>query len=230
MRILKCLAIDDEPLALDIIKCYCGRLGNIELEVFADPEEALSRMKQFNPDILFLDIEMKEMSGLEIASQDTTGASVIFTTAHPEFALEGFNLDAVDYLHKPFSYERFLAAIEKAKRRLQNQDHKDESIVVKQEYSNVKIKLDSILYVEAMESYVKIFMNKEPKVMTRMALKKIIEMLPPEEFLRIHRSYVVSLACVRGYTRQYITLSDGTRLPVGRMYANLVVKALKTTQ
>ncbi|MDE6154374.1 MAG: LytTR family DNA-binding domain-containing protein [Muribaculaceae bacterium] len=228
MKHLYCIAIDDEPLALDVIAKFCQRLGDVSLDVFSDPEAGVKAIRERVPDVVFLDIEMGNASSLTIASQLPSECCFIFTTAYLDYAFDGFNLDAVDYLHKPFSYARFEAALNKARRRV---DYKNASlalgsITVKQEYSNVTIPLDDIVYVEAMEGYSKIFRLTDRCVVTRAVLKKLSLMLPPDCFMRIHRSYIISRSKVHSFSRQEVTLTTGITLPIGRQYAATVAAAL----
>lgn len=222
--IIKCVAIDDEPLALDIIAKFCQRTGSIELKTFADPETGLKAIGEFKPDIVFLDIEMEPMSGLDIAARLPKETCFIFTTAYLRYAIEGFDLDAVDYLHKPFAYSRFQTAFSKALRRIGRQPIKSTSqcIVVKQDYSNISIPLDDILYIEAVEGYSRIFRISGECVVSRILLKNVLTLLPEESFMRIHRSFIVSKSKIRSFNRQEIVLSNSTALPVGKQYSAAV--------
>lgn len=160
-RNLKCIAIDDEPMALLVIEQFCQRKGGIELTTFSEPIIGLEEIRHNEPDLVFLDIQMNSINGLEIADTLPEKCCFIFTTAYAQYALEGFNLDAVDFLHKPFSYERFEVALEKARRRIESRRHPiPEYLTVKQEYNNVNIPLSDILYIEALGNYVKIFRKK----------------------------------------------------------------------
>lgn len=225
-----CIAIDDEPLALDIIGAFCRRLGGISLRTFTDPEEGLEAIRQTGPHIVFLDIELGNASGLEIAASLPVQTSVVFTTAHLHYACHGFDLDAADYLHKPFSFERFMKAVEKARRRSRYNASQREtgSITVKQEYNNVTIPLDDILYIEAMEGYSKIYRQSGQYTLTRMILKNLAARLPEQGFLRSHRSYVVPVSKVRNFNRQELTLSTGKTLPIGRQYSDAVLARLSS--
>lgn len=220
-NIVRCVAIDDEPLALEVIDKFCQRIGNVELKKFSNPAEGLEAVLSTRPDIVFLDIEMDGLSGLAIASQLPEETCFIFTTAYLRYALEGFDLDAVDYLHKPYAYSRFQIAFSKALRRIGRQQIKTNSqcIVVKQDYSNISIPIDDILYVEAIEGYSKIFRSSGECVMSRILLKNVFAMLPQESFLRIHRSYIVSRSKIKSFNKQEIFLNNGTALPIGRQYA-----------
>lgn len=227
-RPLRCIAIDDEPMALLVIEQFCNRKGNLDLETFSEPYVGLEEIRIRKPDLVFLDIHMNSLSGLEIADTLPSECCFIFTTAYAEYALEGFNLDAVDFLHKPFSYERFEVAVEKALRRIDiKRTSVPECLVVKQEYNNVSIHLSDILYVEALGNYVKIVRISGGHVLTRTNLKSITDMLPEGNFLRIHRSYVISVSSVVAFTRARVELKGMNEgLPIGAQYASQVIEIL----
>lgn len=218
---IRCVAIDDEPLALNIIENFCQRIGNIDLQKFHDPIKGLDIVRSDKPDIVFLDIEMDGINGLQIAAQLPGNTCFIFTTAFLKYALEGFDLDAVDYLHKPFSYNRFQTAFSKALRRIGRQrlQTSAQCITIKQDYSNISIPIDDILYIEAVEGYSKVFRISGDCILSRILLKNIFALLPPEHFLRIHRSFIVSRSKIKSFSKQEIVLIDGTALPIGRQYA-----------
>ena len=226
MKPITAIAIDDEPIALLVIKQFCERKGNMVLETFSEPEVGLRQIVREKPDIVFLDIEMDNVSGLEVARMLPPECTLIFTTAHAKYALDGFELDAVDFLHKPIAYERFERAVEKAM--LHVGVHTDtahhsplpEAIVVKQDYSNINIPIDDIFYVEALENYSKIFRLSGSNVIARLNIKTIHEMLPADRFVRVHRSYLIPLDRVQQFSRQEIRLEGLSRpIPVGRRYA-----------
>lgn len=218
---IKCVAIDDEPLALDIIEKFCQRIGNVELKKFSNPIEGLEEIGREVPDIVFLDIEMGGINGIDIASRLPENTCFIFTTAYLKYALNGFDLDAVDYLHKPFSYNRFQTAFSKALRRIGGRQLQASSqyITVKQDYNNINIPIDDILYIEAAEGYSKIFRISGDCVMSRILLKNMLALLPPDFFMRIHRSYIVSKLKIKSFSKQEVILANGVTLPVGRQYA-----------
>lgn len=228
MRTISCIAIDDEPMALLVIEQFCRRRGGLELTTFSEPRVGLEEIRRRKPDLVFLDIQMNSLNGLEIADTLTRECCFIFTTAYAEYALEGFNLDAVDFLHKPFSYERFEVAVEKALRRIgARRSLPVECLVVKQEYSNVSIPLGDILYIEALGNYVKIVRSSGGHVLTRTNLKNITDSLPDGTFLRIHRSYVIAVSSVVSFTRTKVVLRGHDEgLPVGAQYAAQVLEAL----
>lgn len=228
MKTITCIAIDDEPMALLVIGQFCRRKGGMELTVFSEPLVGLEEIRRRKPDLVFLDIQMNSVSGLEIADDLPRECCFIFTTAYAEYALDGFNLDAVDFLHKPFSYERFEKAVEKALRRINARRLSvSECLVVKQEYNKVSIPLADILYVEALGNYVKIVRASGGRVLTRANLKSVMAMLPAGAFLRIHRSYVVALSAVLSFTRTRVVLKGCEEgLSVGAQYASQVMEAL----
>lgn len=228
-ELIKCVAIDDEPLALDVIAKFCQRIGGISLSVFSDPEAGLEMIRRDKPDIAFLDIEMENISGLTIASQLPEETCFIFTTAYLDYAMNGFELDAVDYLHKPFAFSRFQTAYAKALRRIRRDERPQapQCILVKQEYSNVSIPLPEIIYIEAMEGYVKIFRENGECTLSRIILKNIGSQLPERDFLRIHRSYIVQRSKIRRFNRREVELKNGKTLPIGRQYSAEVAAILE---
>ena len=228
MKNITCIAIDDEPMALLVIEQFCRRKGGLELTTFSEPRVGWEEIRRRKPDLVFLDIQMNSISGLKIADTLPSECCFIFTTAYAEYALDGFNLDAVDFLHKPFSYERFEVAVEKAMRRINTRrPSASEYLVVKQEYNNVNILLDDILYIEALGNYVKIVRVSGGHVLTRTNLKAIMDLLPVGRFLRIHRSYVVAVGAVVSFTRSKVLLKGHDEgFPVGAQYASQVIEAL----
>lgn len=230
---MKCIAIDDEPVALSIIRQFCQRSGDIELSVFTDPVKGLKRIKEMQPELVFLDIEMGGINGLDVAGQLPAGTFLVFTTAYAEFAVDGFNLDAVDFLHKPFSYSRFERALEKVKRlqelqRLQARPvFSDEEIMLKVEYKNVKIRLADIEYIEAMDNYVRIILVSDRPVLSQTSMKAVMDLLPADRFMRIHKSYIVPLHKVASYNRRQLTLRyRSVELPVWCVYAEEFVSRM----
>ena len=230
MKRTSCIAIDDEPLALLVITQFCERFGGLDLITFSEPRIGLEEIKRTKPDLVFLDIEMNSISGLDIAHALPHECCFIFTTAHAQYALNGFDLDAVDFLHKPFAYERFEKAVEKALRRIESKYEKTaDSIVVKQEYNNVTIPINDILYVEAMENYTKIFKTSGGYTLLRTNMKTIQELLPENNFLRIHRSYIIPIEKVEIFSKKRIKLiGQEIFLPVGRQFANHIYDILIT--
>ncbi len=220
---IKCIAIDDEPIALSIIRQYCERYGDIDLQCFTSPIAGMDCIMSSTPDIVFLDIEMNSHNGLTMAKQLPPGTCLIFTTAFANYALDGFNVDAIDFLHKPIFYYRFEKAMEKAKRFMLSLDKASsayiESITLKADYKNVIINLKDIILIEAMDNYVKIYRKEKPTVIPQITMKEIESMLPKEEFLRIHRSYIISRSQIERFSNRTIYLRDYPRpIPAGRKY------------
>ena len=226
---LTCVALDDEPLALQIIAQYCGSIDFINLQkVFTNPDEAKIYIEQNQVDILFLDIQMPDINGIQFYKSLSKKPVVIFTTAFKDYAAEGFNIDAVDYLLKPYSNERFLKAIQKAKEYIEflsAQDLQYNSIFVKCNNEMVKINLKNIEYIEALDDYIKIYIKPYP-VLTLMTLKGVMEKLPAQLFARVHRSYIVPLNRIEKFSRNKIQIA-GKEIPIGSSYADVYEKLLE---
>lgn len=222
---IKCIAIDDEPMALEIISSFCQRHGNIELTVFTNPIAGIEQVKKIKPNILFLDIEMEDINGRDLARDLPHEVMLIFTTAYAQYALDGFELNAIDFLHKPFPYARFEKAVQKAieLQTLQQLSAQptftDEYITLKVEYKNTNIQLKDILYIESMDNYVRIHLTSQPTLTSQMSLKTLQELLPEEKFIRVHKSFVVPIYRIASYTSKEILLYNGIKIPVGRSYS-----------
>ena len=227
-------APDDEPIALSIVRQYCSRRGDITLETYSSPRLGMQRVCEWHPDVVLLDIEMNGTSGIELARQLPPSCCLIFTTAYAHYALEGFEVNAVDFLHKPYFYERFNRAMQKAEQWIRMHDLLRASasasrlLVLKSDYKNVTVAVDTILYIESIDNYVKVHLTDGTSVLSKMTLRSVEELLPPDEFVRIHRSYVVPCSRVATFTRTEVTLAQTNRtLPVGKKYADLLMNALK---
>lgn len=219
---LKAIAIDDEPLPLEILKEYCHQSGFISLEkTFTKVGDAQKYLKSFPVDLLFLDIQMPQLSGIEFYKSLKQNVMLIFTTAHSQYAIEGFNLNAVDYLLKPFSYERFLMATNKAKDYFdylkQSESVTNKYLYVRSDYSLIQIAFSDILYIESFADYLDIHLSGSKKITTRMPLKTIMEKLPPQEFMRVHRSYVIPFKRIQKVRKKTIYLME-KEIPVGASY------------
>ena len=219
---IKCVAIDDEPIALSIIQEYCRRFGNIELQCFTSPIEGMVCVKETYPDIVFLDIEMNSHNGVELAKEMPEDTCIIFTTAYSQYALEGFNVDAVDFLHKPVFYPRFEHAMQKALilvNAKSGQIKRRDTITLKVEYKTVVIDVDDISYVEAMDNYVKVYRSGLPTVISQITMKEMETLLPSDRFIRVHRSFIVSLHAIEKFSNRRIFLKNyDNYIPVGRTY------------
>lgn len=220
---ISCIAIDDEPLALEILKKYVQKIYFLDLKgVFTNPDEAIQFIRQEKPDLLFLDIQMPDITGIQLAGQISQyNPAIIFTTAFSQYAVEGFNVDAVDYLLKPIEYERFLKAVYKAKEYLEfveSRDIANTSIFIKSDYQQIKVKLSDILLIEALDDFIKIYLP-DKTLITLMTLKAIQQKLPEKEFVRIHRSFIVPLSKLEVVSRSKVRIAD-KEVPVGASYSD----------
>lgn len=219
---MKCIALDDEPLALAIIRDFCSRFPFMELEkTFYKASDAAKYLRKYPVDLLFLDIQMPDVSGIEFYKSLDPGPMVIFTTAYGEYALEGFNLSAVDYLLKPFEFERFAEAVQKAQDfyTYQKQSGRPETqyLFVRSSYRLVKIHFADILYIETMDDYLKIHVENRKPVITLMNLKAMEDKLPSTEFCRIHRSFLVRLDKIN-FVRNKLVAINTVEIPIGNRY------------
>ncbi|HEY4336510.1 MAG TPA: LytTR family DNA-binding domain-containing protein [Puia sp.] len=227
---LKAIAIDDEPIALDVVKALAGKVGFLDLVgVYTDAYEALKRLREDRIDLLFLDIKMPDISGIELLRSIPHPPMVIFTTAYSEHAVQSFELDAIDYLLKPFSQGRFLKACNKAYE-LYELKRKNgvaapvlpEQLFIKSGYGQVRVRLDDILYLQSTGNYMQ-FVLREEKVLSRLTMSEAEALLPPPAFVRIHRSYLVASGKVERIERDTIWVA-GRELPVGAGYAREIGK------
>lgn len=216
------IAVDDEPPALQVVENFCKKVDYIDLlKTFTKPHEAVKYLNKFPADLLFLDIRMPSVSGIEISRLIPKDIMVIFTTAYSEYAVEGFNVNAVDYLLKPFTYERFMQAISKAND-FYNFYHQQESALqqymfIRADYSLVKIMLEDILYIEGLDDYLKINLVDRKPLVARMTMKAILEKLPVKDFARVHRSFIVQLNRIEKVRNKTIYIG-GIEIPVGSSY------------
>lgn len=225
---LTCLVIDDEPLAIKLLQDHIGRIPFLQLAgTNSNPLEALITFNQHPVDLIFLDIQMPQLNGIQFMQLLQNRAQVIITSAFEEYAIEGFEHNVVDYLLKPISFERFYRAVEKA----WNQRNPAVSIppspelypatggyiFIKVETKMVRIELDDIIYVEGLKNYLSIY-TKTQRILTLQTMKQLEEVLPPNRFIRVHKSYMVALDKINTIERQEIHIKD-TIIPVGSTYA-----------
>ena len=219
---IKAVALDDQPQALERIREFCGQTSHIEcLKTFTNPAEALRYINNYPVDLLFVDINMPSVSGPVFRKMIPPATMIVFATARSEYAIEAFNLNVLDYLLKPFSFERFLQSVEKAKYHYtfihQHALQKQENISLRADYALVKVPLSKILYIEGMDDYIRIYMSDQKPVISRLTLKAVAEKLPKHEFIRVHRSYIVPLDKIKSVRNKLISI--GTReIPVGNIY------------
>ena len=222
---ISCVAIDDEPLALVVLQDYIGKVPTLELKKsFTDAFAALEYLKREEVGLLFLDIRMPQITGIQLLKSLPKPPLVIFTTAYSNYAVEGFNLDAIYFLLKPFEFDRFLKSVNKASEYLNYKDkpYISESfgfIFVKSDYQIVKINVDDIKLIEGMDDYVKIFTNE------KMVLTNILKKLPASKFARVHRSFIVPLNRIESVRNKRIKIEDKI-IPVGDSYADSFFKIL----
>lgn len=222
--IIKCIAVDDEPLALDIIKDYISQVPFLKLmKTFRDGINVLEYLASNSVDLIFLDIEMGGLTGTQLLKTLQKKPKVIMTTAYRKYAVDAFDLDVTDYLLKPFSFERFLKAVEKAnnlvidmhKDPLQSDMHKD-FIFVKSGYKMLKVNFKDILYIEGLSEYI-IIKTIAANIITLQSFKNIEKILPEAEFIRIHKSYLVALDKIDSIEGQNVVIAK-KQLPIGNKY------------
>ena len=220
---IHCIAIDDEPLALQLITEYCMKISFLRLEkTFTNTDEAKAYLVSNSIDLLFLDIQMPDINGMQFYKNLVKKPPVIFTTAYKDYALDGFNVDAVDYLLKPFEYDRFLKACYKAKEYIEflnSQELQLNSIFVKVNYEIMKMNLKDIDLIEALDDYIKIYLKPTP-VLTLMTLKNILEKPPPRDFIRVHRSFIVPVAKIEKFSKTKVWV-QGKEIPIGSSYGKV---------
>lgn len=237
---IRCLAVDDEPLALDIIESYISKLPFLQLvTTCSSATEAMQVLQEEQVDLMFLDIEMPELTGIQFLNILKNQPLIIFTTAYPDYALEGFNQDAVDYLLKPIPFDRFVKAVTKAQERLQRSNKPAEApaaaiipptpaapehdfMFVKADYKTIRVDFKDILWIEGLKDYI-IIQTKEQKIITLLSMNKMMEKLPNSQFLRVHRSFIVSLQKIDSIEKSRIRIGN-KEIPIGEVYKEHFLK------
>lgn len=223
---INAIAIDDEPLALQLVSGYIEKTPGLNLAgSFDNPLDAIEFLNNEAVDLIFVDIQMPDLSGLEFTRSLAKGPKVIFTTAYEKYALEGFRLDVIDYLLKPFSYEEFLKAVQKAVRLIKLEkevpeqvDTNNEFLFLKSDYKIRRINFNDILYIEGLKDYVKVFIHGSDKpVLSLITLKALEAKLPEAKFMRVHRSFIVNLERIDTIERSRIVFGK-TYIPVSEQY------------
>ena len=230
--IVKCIAVDDEPLALDIIKDYISQVPFLKLvKTFNDGISVLEYLASNSVDLIFLDIEMGGLSGTQLLKTLQKKPKVIMTTAYRNYAVDAFDLDVTDYLLKPFSFERFLKAVEKSCNSLKEEqnDHTPPAgdkdyFFVKSGYKILKVNFDDILYIEGLSEYI-IIKTKTVNIITLQSFKNIEKNLPEQGFIRIHKSYLISLNKIDSVEGQNVSIA-GKELPIGNKYKKRFFEAI----
>jgi DNA-binding LytR/AlgR family response regulator len=227
MNMIKVLAIDDEPLALQQLTAYIGKVPFLELvEACQSAADAMKVLEWEVIDAIFVDINMPDLNGMDFVKSLVMPPLVVFTTAYSEYAVEGYKVDAVDYLLKPFGLQDFQRAAMKVKTRLEERTpaptasaaEEDDTLFLKTDYKVVRVSISEIRYVEGMSEYVKIFLDGQKPLVVLLSMKKLEERLPASAFMRIHRSYIVNLAKIREVNKNRVIMDADTYLPIGENY------------
>lgn len=236
MNRLKCIIVDDEPLAQEVIARYMGNFRELELiQCCSNALEAFEVLTHEQVDLMFLDISMPVISGIDFLRSLRKAPAVIITTAYPDFALEGYELDVIDYLVKPISLERFIRAVNKATDRLRKPEPEPEAAKQKPDYMYIKcdqklirINFTDVEYIEGMKDYVKIF-TREKMFVTLHTMKYFESELPADQFIRIHKSFIINLQSIRSISGQEVELRQA-RLPIGNSYKDQLMKSIQHAQ
>lgn len=237
---LTCAIVDDEPLALELLASYVRKTSFLKLAgTYSSAVEAMEKLPDAPVDLLFLDIQMPELDGLQFSKMVGNETRIVFTTAFDQYALEGYRVNALDYLLKPVSYAQFIEAVQKAikwfemTRKNEEENMPDtvsdsNAIYVKSEYKLVRIALDEVLYFESYKDYVRIYTTASEKpVYTLISLKKLEERLPSDQFLRIHRSYIIRKDKIRLMENEYIVVGH-KHIPISKNYRKPLLDYLET--
>ncbi|WP_298265128.1 LytTR family DNA-binding domain-containing protein [uncultured Lutibacter sp.] len=233
---MRCLIIDDEPLAIELLEDFISRISSLQLiSSCSNAFEAVTVIQNNKIDLIFLDIEMPDFTGIEFMKSLKITPLIIFTTAYSHYAVEGFNLNALDYLVKPIPFHRFLKAVSRAQEiyLLKNEEREVDIekknfpsfIFVKSEYENIKLNFEDIKYFEGLKDYIKIFTVSHKPILTLSNFKNIEEKLPENLFIRVHRSYIVSFKYIKSVQRNRI-LIDEIRIPIGQNYREEFIRRI----
>lgn len=234
---INCLLVDDEPLAMEIIASYLAKISGFHvIAKCKNALEAFDVLQKEKVDLMFLDIQMPQLNGIEFVKTLKNPPKIIFTTAYRDYAIEGFELDAVDYLLKPISFGRFMKAINKIQRKpetepvppvenpLMTSSNTEPFLYIKMDKRILKVYLEEIIYVESQKDYVRI-VTEEKEVVTKQKISYLEDRLPKDKFLRIHRSYIVPTNRITAFTATHVEI-DEIELPIGRSYKQFVIDAL----
>ncbi len=232
---MNCIIVDDEPLAREVLEQFVNKVPFLNLKALCgDAFQAMAVLNNDSIDLIFLDIQMPDLSGMQMYQSLSTKPQVIFTTAYSDYAIEGFEVDATDYLLKPFSYERFMKAVVKAYDNFKKTNIKEGSIrnlntpeflFVKDGTKTVKIHLKNVLYMEGMKDYIRIH-TKTNSIMTLMSMQTMLGKLDSNLFIRVHRSYIISIANIDAIQRNRIIIGDNW-IPVGNYYKDNFKEAME---
>ena len=227
MKKYRCIIIEDEPLAMERTMNFVQKVPFLELVgVFENALSGLSYLNSNNTDILFLDINMDELTGIELLESSTIKSEVIITTAYQEYALKGYELNVTDYLLKPFTFQRFLKAVNKVQSNLEKTSLKVDHIFIKSENKLVKVLYDNVLYIEGMRDYRRIFLKDGSSIMTLQKFTDLEQLIPSEIICRVHKSYMVSLSKIKDVEKNSISIGN-TAIPVSATYKSSFYSKLK---
>ena len=238
---MNCLIVDDEPLAVDVIVSYVEQVGDINIvETTNNPLEVIRILKQHQIDLVFLDIEMPNLNGIDLVKTLDHLPQFIFTTAYPQYALDGFNLNATDYLVKPIPFSRFLKAVSRAREVYELKKSREnvgepakiaeiippkDYIFVKAEYENIKLETSNILFIEGLKDYLKIHLKSESKAVLTLSNFNEIQQKLPSNFLRVHRSFLVNIDAISAYRKGKLIIG-ASRISIGETYKKNVFETL----
>lgn len=230
---IKCVVIDDEPLAISKLESFIAKVPGLNLlRTFDSAVEAMSWLKENPADLIFLDIQMEQLTGIQFLEATDLNTRIIITSAYDEYAIKGFDLNVTDYLLKPFSFQRFIKAVDKVmeyysdrKEAIKTNKNDSRFLFVKTEYRYERIDIEDILYIEGMKDYLRIICS-DKKIMTLQSFLKIEESLPSDKFCRVHKSYMVALDKIRSVERGVILIAD-KRIPVSNTYKDSFYNKIK---
>lgn len=231
---MKCIIIDDEPFAIELIKEYCSKIDFIELVgVYTNALDSISVIKEQKVDLIFSDIEMPQINGIDFINSLDNKPLFIFTTAYSQYAVDGFELNAVDYLVKPIPYHRFIKAVSRAKEIIANRSlsmtsnvfssageekTSEDFIFVKADYENIKVNIEAIKYIQGLKDYLKIYvLDTHKPILTLMSFKDLLSRLSERNFIRIHRSYAINIHYIKTIQKNKVVIDD-MRIPIGDSY------------
>ncbi|MFN0276881.1 MAG: LytR/AlgR family response regulator transcription factor [Chitinophagales bacterium] len=227
---IKCLIVDDEPLAQQVIETYVTKISSLELiKKCNNAMEAFETLQQNEIDLMFLDVQMPVITGIDFLRTFKNPPCIILTTAYPNFALDGYELDVADYLLKPISFERFLKAVNKIMEKMQSNSASEvtqlvEYFFVKEDSKLVRINFEDIDHIECMKDYAKIF-TKQRMIVTHHTMKKFEEVLPSHKFMRVHKSYIVAISAIQSIYGNMIETGK-TKIPIGAIYKDSLMKTI----
>jgi two-component system, LytTR family, response regulator len=222
---IRAIAVDDEPVALDVIRNHAEKVPFLKLDAtFSGAGDAFSYLKEHSADLVFLDIAMPGLSGLEFAEVIKQELQVVFITAYPEHALKGFELAVTDYLLKPVNFSRFLQSCQLAESRMLSRSEQPELLFVKDGYNWLPVKFSELLYIKGEDNYVSLFL-KDKRIITRTTLTELQDKLPAMNFLRIHRSYIISLSQIEKIEKHQVTIGD-TAIPLSLISSDSLLQRL----